>query len=538
MNKNRIALCFVCVALLACGLVVTPAFGKDVEIQAAAGAVTWRVNAANIGTILVVRGQDGFVLRRSFEAGQAPYLQLPGDGAYKWQLVVQPALSEAQKAELRALRSRGEEQPASAGIVESGYFSVLGGVVSIAAGDVDQGWGDADIPTRDQVIADDLIVQGSACVGFDCVNGESFGFDTIRLKENSTRIKFDDTSATAGFPANDWQLTANDSASGGQNKFSIEDITGAKVPFTVEAGAATNALYVDSTARVGFRTSTPVLDLHISTSNSPGLRLEQTAAGGFTAQTWDIVGNEANFFVRDVTGGSRLPLRIRPGAPTSSIDINASGFVGIGTASPTKKLHIKLGAATNDTAFLVENNEAVRFDLSNNSTVNGGVAATWFFQADSDANRTLKISKEGSGGTEVTINNRQDVNGVTFKVDGSVMATNVVFSSSRELKESFAQLDPQEILNRVVTQLPVSRWRFKEGSKAEHIGPMAEDFHAAFGLDSDDKTISMTDTSGVALAAIQGLNLQLVELSKRLVDLEKQNADLKRSLESLAGQEP
>ncbi|MDP1814754.1 MAG: hypothetical protein Q8K92_09935 [Leadbetterella sp.] len=84
----------------------------------------------------------------------------------------------------------------------------------------------------DQVIPDDLIVQGSGCFGFDCINNESFGFDTIRIKENNTRIGFDDTS-TGAFPANDWQITANESASGGLNKFSIEDITGAKVPFTV-----------------------------------------------------------------------------------------------------------------------------------------------------------------------------------------------------------------------------------------------------------------------------------------------------------------
>ena len=126
----------------------------------------------------------------------------------------------------------------------------------------------------DQVIADDLIVQGSLCVGLDCVNNESFGSDTIRLKENNLRIKFDDTSTAAGFPANDWQLTANDSASGGQNKFSIEDITGAKVPFTVTAGAATNSIFVDSTGRVGFRTSTPVLDLHVATSNTPAMPVD------------------------------------------------------------------------------------------------------------------------------------------------------------------------------------------------------------------------------------------------------------------------
>jgi hypothetical protein len=180
----------------------------------------------------------------------------------------------------------------------------------------------------DQVIPDDLIVQGSGCFGFDCINNESFGFDTIRIKENNTRIGFDDTS-TGAFPANDWQITANESASGGLNKFSIEDITGAKVPFTVVSGAKTNALFVSSNSNIGIGTSTPVLNAHILTSNTPAIRFDQDNSGGYTPQVWDIAGNEANFFVRDVTSGSRLPFRIRPGAPTSSIDIQADGTIKI-----------------------------------------------------------------------------------------------------------------------------------------------------------------------------------------------------------------
>jgi hypothetical protein len=88
----------------------------------------------------------------------------------------------------------------------------------------------------------------------------------------------------------------------------------------------------------------------MNTSDTPAIRLEQNNAGGFTAQTWDVAGNEANFFVRDLTGGSRLPFRIRPGAPTSSIDIAASGNVGIGVASPEANLHVN-GASTQD-AFI------------------------------------------------------------------------------------------------------------------------------------------------------------------------------------------
>src|SRR5690606_2157956 len=166
-----------------------------------------------------------------------------------------------------------------------------------------------------------------------CVNNESFSFDTIRLKEHNTRSKVEDTS-TGTFPSTDWQLPANDSASGGANRLSIQHITASRHPFTIEGGATTNSISAHSTGRVDFRTSTPVLDLHVNTNNAPGMRLEQNSSGGFSAQSWDIAGNEANFFVRDVTTGSRLPFRIRPGAPSSSIDIAASGSIGIGTATP------------------------------------------------------------------------------------------------------------------------------------------------------------------------------------------------------------
>ena len=191
----------------------------------------------------------------------------------------------------------------------------------------------------DQVIPDDVIIQGSACIGLDCVNNESFGFDTLRLKENNTRIKFEDTSTNPGFPTNDWTLVANDSASGGRNFFGIEDTTAGRMIFGVSAGAPSASLWVNSLGNVGLGTENPLLKLHLISADTPGIRLEQTNAGGFTAQTWDIGGNEANFFIRDLTGGSTLPFRIRPGAPTSSIDIASNGFVGFGTPSPTAQLH-------------------------------------------------------------------------------------------------------------------------------------------------------------------------------------------------------
>lgn len=73
--------------------------------------------------------------------------------------------------------------------------------------------------SADQQFQDDVVVKGSLCVGIDCVNGENFGFDTIRLKENNLRIRFTDSSASSSFPTIDWQITVNDSNNGGLNYF-------------------------------------------------------------------------------------------------------------------------------------------------------------------------------------------------------------------------------------------------------------------------------------------------------------------------------
>ncbi len=248
----------------------------------------------------------------------------------------------------------------------------------------------------DFVVNDDLIVDGSACIGFDCVNGEAFGFDTIRIKENNLRIKADDTSVAASFPRNDWQLTFNDSANGGLSKFSVDDITGGRTPFTIEAGAPTHSLYVDDGGRLGIRTSTPSVEIHTVSGDTPTLRLQQDGSSGFAPQSWDVAGNETNFFVRDVTNGSTLPLRIRPGAPSSAIDISDEGYVGMGTASPDMPVHVfentggiagLLHLENNGGSFIeiektggdswvlaFENAAAGRF-LINHSTGGGSVAA-------------------------------------------------------------------------------------------------------------------------------------------------------------------
>ncbi len=226
--------------------------------------------------------------------------------------------------------------------LQSGSFTVADQAI-VAGGETEPGTSKPARPAgnslsaKDQVIADDLIVQGSECVGQDCVNNENFGFDTLRLKENNTRIKFEDTSNSGSFPTTDWQLTANDSTNGGADYFSIDDITDGKTPFKVLGNAPTNSIYVNSSGNVGLGTSSPVVELHIADGDTPTLRLEQNNSSGFAAQTWDVAGNETNFFVRDTTNGSKIPFKIIPGAPTNSLYVNNAGNIGVGTASPERE---------------------------------------------------------------------------------------------------------------------------------------------------------------------------------------------------------
>jgi hypothetical protein len=364
------------------------AFAKDdVGTMSGGGpSVSWNVKVTGHDAVkLTILDADGNAIVKSFSAGKNPTFNIAdlggivADGQYNYQLTVEPRVSASVKKQLSEARAQNDEaairklQKANGldrAVTQSGVITIVNNSIISPDAGPEPGANDSvssaisgsssethvatgrfqvstnavpaagKVTALDQVIPDDLIVQGSTCTGFDCVDNESFGFDTLRLKENNLRIHFDDTSASAGYPANDWRIIANDSASGGANKFVVEDSTAARNPFTIEAASPANSLYVDSTGNIGMQQSTPLLDLHMTETDTPAIRLEQTNGGGFTAQTWDIGANEANFFVRDLTGGSRLSFRIRPGAPTSSIDISSSGKVGIGTASPDSQLHV------------------------------------------------------------------------------------------------------------------------------------------------------------------------------------------------------
>lgn len=363
------------------------------------------------------------------------------------------------------------------------------------------------IAFADQVFTDDVIVDGSLCVGQDCVNGESFGFDTIRLKENNLRIGFNDTSNSASFPSNDWEITINDSGNGGANYFGITDSTSGRVPFRVESSAPSNALYVDDSGRVGFGTSSPLTTLQAVTGNTPTLRLEQDGSNGFTAQIWDIASNETNFFIRDASNGSTLPFRIRPGAPSSAIDIAGDGDVGIGTGTPAAPLHVRSTDGT--TKLLVEEASStvgarVLGEFKNNgiailslTSTQGGADHTWNIQNRGAQNSNeLRIANSGgAAGDELVLSQAGDLT-----IAGSLFSggTQCGTGCDRVFSSDYDLLSIQEHADLM--------W---EASYLPNVGPTPE-----------GSQINITDKLGRMLNELEHAHIYIAELHGRIEVLE------------------
>lgn len=140
-----------------------------------------------------------------------------------------------------------------------------------------------------------------------------------------------------------------------------------------------------------------------------------------------------------------------------------------------------------------------------------------------DGTKTVTLINDQESGTffiattPITGANRLNVGGATLSNGG--VWTN---QSSRALKQGFAAVDALAILNKVAS-LPITTWTYKNSTEGTHMGPIAEDFKAAFGLAGDGKSIGTVDADGVALAAIQGLNQKL----------EAENAELRARLEAI-----
>jgi hypothetical protein len=282
-------------------------------------------------------------------------------------------------------------------------------------------------------------------------------------------------------------------------------------------GAPVDALYVDTAGKVGIGTSLPGYPLTVNGtihSSSGGFRFPDstvlTTATG--ANIWDLNGSYAYY---------------------------DGGNVGIGTSTPQDKLEVSDGIVTLDsgasasiTGIRIREDDDLRWtilyrtwqddDLEIFNEIYGGVAM--IFKPDNKVGiGTQTPSHPFEVGTD-------SGNGNGAHVTAGGVWTN---GSDRNSKRDFEPIDKRAVLAKVA-ELPITRWRYKgESDSIRHIGPVAQDFHAAFGLGESDRHIGTLDADGVALAAIQALHELLKEKDAQIATQGKRMAALTARLQRI-----
>ena len=181
-----------------------------------------------------------------------------------------------------------------------------------------------------------------------------------------------------------------------------------------------------------------------------------------------------------------------------------TGNVGIGTTTPGSKLEVNGNIVNSNpsTGYLALTGDLPGYAVSTYPTVKTS-SSTMYFSAGG-----IYSAYMSSGGVWTVV-------------------------SDRNKKENIKELDLKEILNKI-DQLPITQWNYIfEKDSVQHIGPMAQDFHALFGLNgSSDKMISTTDPAGVALAGVKALSVNAKELQQTIENLKAENAEIKKQLEA------
>jgi hypothetical protein len=250
-----------------------------------------------------------------------------------------------------------------------------------------------------------------------------------------------------------------------------------------------------------------------ATTSGAGILVSVGSAGNASGD------NNAAFYVDQYSPLSNLQQR--------RLSVEPSGVVRV---DPSTRL--EFGSATRQMLNLWgdvgQYGIGVQSDTLYMRTANNGFFA--WFQGGTHTDAALG---PGAGGTLLMSLTPGPGNTTPTGYARATLFTNV---SDRAAKTGFSAIDPLDVLQRVVA-LPLSRWSYRSTVGSWHIGPMAQDFRAAFGLGDDDRTIATVDADGVALAAIQGLNARLEAerdaLAAEVARLDRANAALREDSAAL-----
>jgi hypothetical protein len=262
--------------------------------------------------------------------------------------------------------------------------------------------------------------------------------------------------------------------------------------------------------------------LEFKVNNTRALRIEPDATspniiGGFsgnsvTGGVWGatISGGGQSGNINSVTATF--------GTVGGGVGNTASSFsatVGGGEFNIASNFSATVGGGSNNTAA-GDYSFAVGSRAKNTDALHDGV---FMFADSTDADFLSTAANEfavrASGGYRLYSNSGLTA-GVTMAAGASAWSS----VSDRALKEHFQALDGRAVLHQL-SLIPITEWNYKaQAAQIRHIGPMAQDFYAAFGLGESDKTISTIDADGIALISIQALYELSVALEQKDKELE------------------
>jgi hypothetical protein len=285
---------------------------------------------------------------------------------------------------------------------------------------------------------------------------------------------------------------------------------------------------VRNSGQVGIGTATP--NFPLSFPNSGGEKISLYGQDTNSIHGIGIGGGRMEFYVPST--GHRFDFGVGNNANFSpKMSIYGDGSVGIGST-------LSVGA-TNTSSELVLYTAPGNYGISH---ADGTRSLTTFVDASGGWVGTYSPHPlhfyVGNGFQAMTLNTNENVGiGTTtpstkLQVVGEITCTAVNITSDRNAKENFAPINAREVLAKVA-RLPISEWQYREQPGTRHIGPMAQDFRAAFEVGRDEKHITSVDADGVALAAIQGLHELVREKETELGRLKSENQSLAERLAAL-----
>jgi hypothetical protein len=257
-------------------------------------------------------------------------------------------------------------------------------------------------------------------------------------------------------------------------------------------------------------------------------------AGGISGTQWDtaLIGDYSVAIGQDVraSASNAMAFGLRSTAAQQSSFAAGEDNTASGAASVALGYHAHTNARQGSFVFS---------DRSSVDTLRAGVnhSANWRV---SGGFRIFTASNLSTGVTiqsGASVSNWGQSNAVISTSTGAYLSTSGVWTNTSDAnrKHHFEDISGDEVLEKL-GRLPIQSWSYRaESEKVRHLGPTAQDFHAAFGLGDSTVGIGTVDADGVALAAAKALSQKASEQQAEIEALRRNNAELEARLKRIEG---